>query len=147
MAIMKTYDCITCGKTVTKGNTAGKYCSIKCQKENEYKERINNWLNGVGTIGKSTLRRYLTETYGEVCYVCGISSWRNAPLVLEIEHIDGNAYNNSESNLRLICPNCHSQTPTYKNRNKGNGRAANAGSGWLLEKQRIDDGSKKRYYG
>ena len=41
---------------------------------------------------------------------------------LELEHIDGNAYNNSESNLSLLCPNCHSQTPTYKAKNKGNGR-------------------------
>jgi predicted HNH restriction endonuclease len=39
-----------------------------------------------------------------------------------LEHIDGNAYNNSESNLSLLCPNCHSQTPTYKAKNKGNGR-------------------------
>ena len=51
---------------------------------------------------------------------------------LEIDHTDGNAYNNVPSNLRLICPNCHSQTSTYKNRNKGNGRKLRKSEGWLL---------------
>ena len=43
-------------------------------------------------------------------------------IVLELEHIDGNSDNNTEENLTILCPNCHSQTLTYKNRNKGNGR-------------------------
>lgn len=41
---------------------------------------------------------------------------------LELDHIDGDHENNVEGNLRLICPNCHAQTPTYKNKNKGRGR-------------------------
>lgn len=43
-------------------------------------------------------------------------------LPLEIDHIDGNSENNSEENLRLICPNCHSLTETYRGANRGNGR-------------------------
>lgn len=43
-------------------------------------------------------------------------------IVLELEHKDGNSQNNSKENVCLICPNCHSQTPTYKGKNKGNGR-------------------------
>ena len=43
-------------------------------------------------------------------------------IVLEVDHIDGLHYNNTVDNLRLICPNCHSQTDTYKNKNNGNGR-------------------------
>lgn len=41
---------------------------------------------------------------------------------LEVEHKDGNSENNSLINLCLLCPNCHAQTPTYKSKNKGNGR-------------------------
>lgn len=41
---------------------------------------------------------------------------------LEIDHIDGDYTNNSEDNLQLLCPNCHSLTSTYKGANKGQGR-------------------------
>ena len=41
---------------------------------------------------------------------------------MELEHKDGNSSNNSLDNVCLLCPNCHSQTDTYKNKNKGNGR-------------------------
>lgn len=40
-------------------------------------------------------------------------TWQEAPLTLELDHIDGNRLNNTISNLRMLCPNCHSQTPTY----------------------------------
>lgn len=44
-------------------------------------------------------------------------------LIFVLDHIDGDASNNLRVNLRLVCPNCDSQLPTYKNRNRGNGRA------------------------
>lgn len=47
---------------------------------------------------------------------CGISSWMGKPIVLELDHIDGNRTNNEETNLKLLCPNCHSQTPTWRGR-------------------------------
>ena len=50
------------------------------------------------------------------CYVCFIKIWNNKKIVFELDHIDG-VYNNNElSNLRLICPNCHSQTINFCNR-------------------------------
>lgn len=52
------------------------------------------------------------------CEFCGISNWKGADLSLEIDHINGIHRDNSMSNLRLLCPNCHSQTPTYAGRNK-----------------------------
>ena len=47
------------------------------------------------------------------CFECGISNWQNKPLPLELDHINGDHYDNSLNNLRILCPNCHSQTPTY----------------------------------
>ena len=48
--------------------------------------------------------------------------WNGMPLVFVLDHIDGNSSDNSRANVRLVCPNCDSQLPTYKSRNRGNGR-------------------------
>lgn len=109
-----------CCATEYSGKKTSLYCSIKCQQEFQYKERIQNWHNI--TPHKKTIKRWLSETYGNQCSVCGISDWNNKPIILELEHKDGNSENNSKENLCLICPNCHSQTDTYKGKNKGNGR-------------------------
>lgn len=52
------------------------------------------------------------------CAICGLkSTWNNKPITLQLDHIDGDNKNNLVSNLRLLCPNCHSQTKTYSGRN------------------------------
>lgn len=63
------------------------------------------------------------ELYAEdyKCSSCDIDSWNGKPIVLELDHIDGNNRNNLPTNLRLLCPNCHSQTPTFRGRNINNG--------------------------
>jgi hypothetical protein len=120
---MKTYNCLNCNKECTVSyQKTNKYCSNTCQKEYEYKQNIQNWKT-TGNIGKGTLKRYLSEIK-EGCWECGITEWNLKPIVLELEHIDGNSSNNLEENVSLICPNCHSQTSTYKGKNKGNGRHA-----------------------
>jgi 5-methylcytosine-specific restriction endonuclease McrA len=115
----KNKKCLNCGI-----NVFNKYCSNKCQKEYENSLKVAKLLNG-DYIGKnlsgssdSWLRKYLIEIFGEKCVSCGISnSYNGKPLTLEIDHIDGKSYNNVISNLRFLCPNCHSQTDTYKAKN------------------------------
>ena len=120
---MKEAKCTLCANQFKykPASSTGKYCSNACQQEHQHQEKIDGWLHRGESASSKTIKRYLmSET--PICSCCGISNWNNLPLVLELEHKDGNAENNQPSNVCLICPNCHSQTPTYKNKNRGNGR-------------------------
>lgn len=52
------------------------------------------------------------------CENCGITEWNNLPTPLELDHINGINTDNRLQNLRIICPNCHAQTETYRGKNK-----------------------------
>jgi hypothetical protein len=52
------------------------------------------------------------------------AQWNGADLKFILDHQDGEASNNARENLRLVCPNCDSQLPTYKKRDNGNGQHA-----------------------
>jgi len=52
------------------------------------------------------------------CSVCGLTDWRGAALALILDHINGDPRDHRLENLRLLCPNCNSQTPTFAGRNK-----------------------------
>ena len=70
-----------------------------------------NELISTRAIKKALVIRGLLE---EKCSECGqLPFFNNKPLTLQLDHIDGNGRNNVESNLRLLCPNCHTQTPTW----------------------------------
>jgi Zn finger protein HypA/HybF involved in hydrogenase expression len=89
------------------------------------KDNIEKILNGEIEINYvPAFRKHLqnSKSLGEhKCFECGNDGkWNNKPLSLELEHIDGNRNNNKRENLKWLCPNCHSQTQTYRknNRNK-----------------------------
>lgn len=73
----------------------------------------------------ATRRRHLLRTRPHQCEYpgCGIKEWLGSPVPLEMDHVDGNSDNNTEANLRLLCPNCHALTPTSRAKNRGQGRA------------------------
>lgn len=64
-------------------------------------------------------KRRLIKEYGHKCWDCELTTWKNEPIPLQIDHIDGNSDNYSRSNLRILCPNCHAMTPTFSGRNAG----------------------------
>jgi len=123
----KMYNCHNCNKEFGfKGYSfTNKYCDNRCQQEHQYKKRIDEWLAGNITWKLQTppwVRRFLKESNGNFCSTCGINNWNGKEITLECDHIDGNPHNNTKDNLRLLCPNCHSQTDSYKAKNIGNGR-------------------------
>ena len=64
------------------------------------------------------LRRAILEAkQNSMCLICGISDWMGKPIVLHLDHVNGDNSDNREENNRLICPNCHSQTETYAGKN------------------------------
>ena len=123
---MKMYKCKNCNKeSAYSHQKLNVYCSNTCQREWQSKERTRQWLEeGKGwthSIPK-WVHRTLSEQRGYFCEVCGIDKHNRKSIVLECDHIDGNHANNHITNLRLICPNCHSQTSNFKGANRGKGR-------------------------
>lgn len=120
--------CLICGKDPARAGY--KYCSTACQMEFQHQSYIARWregkvsgLQGLGIVSRP-VKRYLRRKFNDKCCLCGWSEINPVtglvPLVAD--HTDGNWRNNSENNLRLICPNCDSLTPTYAGLNRGNGR-------------------------
>lgn len=87
--------------------------------------------------GKELKTRALNLGYVEnICVLCGIKDeWNGLPLSLHLDHIDGDHKNNNPNNLRMLCPNCHTQTDTYGYRNHKKTKCIN-GHPWIKENLR-----------
>ncbi len=121
--------CINC--SVELSNPRSTYCSNQCQRDYDYSNYITQWKLGKidGSISHGDeisrfIRRYIMNKFNSACSLCKydkVNPFSNKPVV-EIEHINGDPSDNNESNLTVLCPNCHSLTATYRALNKGHGR-------------------------
>lgn len=94
-------------------------------KRYNWKENFDEILKGnIRKEYSNSIRKLLFENniFPYKCNKCNIDKWNNEKITLEIEHKDGDRFNNSKENLELLCPNCHSQTPTFRKNRKNNSR-------------------------
>ncbi len=131
--------CLVCGKDPFRPGY--KYCSNKCQFVYQRSSLIQRWkdgkitgLNSIGLVSPA-VKNYLRVKFGNKCCLCGWAeiNQKTGLVPLVADHIDGNWRNNIEDNLRLVCPNCDSLSPTYAGSNKGNGGRVRAPSKRALE--------------
>jgi Zn finger protein HypA/HybF involved in hydrogenase expression len=121
-----------------KAHSSGKRLSMKTVYKNLPEETKNrmNWAKGKTITHNDDIfienskysnelvkHRIVKDNLFEYCCTkCGIDSWQGETIVLDLDHINGNNKDNRLENLRYLCPNCHSQTDTFKGRNKNNGK-------------------------
>ncbi len=122
------HTCLGCGVEIPRrGKLVRSFCSNGCQRAAERRVKTARWLEtGVATTSSRPdhyIRLHIAREQERRCAICGQAElWNGLELRMVLDHIDGDSSNNARGNLRLVCPNCDSQLPTYKNRNKGRGR-------------------------
>lgn len=119
-------NCLQCNEVLTgrlkRSTGVRKYCNNICQLKYQQKQMFVLVEKGEGN--SRAVKTYLVEKHGNIC-MSPVCAWdfTKKYVKVELEHMDGNSDNNNLENCILLCPNCHSLTPTYKNKNMGKGRA------------------------
>ena len=94
--------------------------SIETKKSDAAKKLLDGSYKGTNSSIKNILFGFFNVE--QKCQNCGISEWQGVEIPLELDHVNGDSTNNSVDNLRLLCPNCHSITPTWRGRNINTGK-------------------------
>jgi len=109
----------------TRYNTLRKYCK-------RYKIELPQNGKGVLTVNalvkdfKGSMGTVKSQLIGKLnskeCSKCGTTKWKGKNLKMELDHINGDRHDNRIGNLQYLCPNCHSQTDTFRHKNKKHSR-------------------------
>lgn len=109
------FTCLNCGRNnPVKGHSyTNKYCNNSCQQQHRSRQLVTQWRESKEPTAWRQVpewaKKYLIEQRGHGCETCGNAEHNHMPIPLDVTYRDGNSYNNAESNLELICPNCKSQ--------------------------------------
>lgn len=118
-----TIQCLGCKISFVTHTSKRKYCTATCKSSSQKLQNFEMFYDGK-TVGHRIARVALIDKFGAKCQLCGWGE-KNAKTnscPIELDHVDGNSKNTVITNVRLLCPNCHSIQPTYKALNKGKGR-------------------------
>lgn len=106
--------CAVCNKQFSYASSqqTGKTCSLVCRGILKNRNAVES-----GTATPKAARLYMLRHTRYECAECKVSTWRDKPITLQVDHIDGNVKNSRPENLRWMCPNCHSQTRSWGSSN------------------------------
>lgn len=110
--------CLYCGK-----DAIHRFCSTECYYVYGWRVKVNKANEtGMAPSHPMTAKTLIRKMKGDKCEICLGETWMGSPIPLVLDHINGNSEDWRLANLRLVCGNCDMMLPTYKSKNRGNGR-------------------------